>query len=125
MKNHETTNEKLMKNHEKTKKNRGPVKRGDILEYVMGTRTAGADPAWLADAEVVDGLCVFVYEFWNSNLCKDVYDQWTMCHKISEACCLLDDWLEIQVGAQKASFRCIDLHSVAEQCWKKAGWCDS
>ena len=88
---------------------RGAVKRGDILEYVMGTRTAGADPAWLAAAEVVDGLCVFVYEFWNSNLCRDVYDQRTMCHKISEACCLLDDWLETQVGAQKASFRCIDL----------------
>ena len=44
--------------------------RSYILKWVMGTRqTAGADPAWLAWAEVVEGLCVFVYEIWNSNLC--------------------------------------------------------
>ena len=84
--------------------------RSYILKWVMGTReTAGADPAWLAWAEVVDGLCVFVYEFWNSNLCRDVHDKRTMCNIISEACCLTNDWLETQVAAQKESFRCIDL----------------
>ena len=76
----------------------------------MGKRqTAGADPAWLAHAEVVDGLSVFVYEFWNSNLCRNVYDKLTMCNKIFEACCLTDDWLETQVAARVESLRRIDL----------------
>ena len=62
--------------------------------------------AW---AEVVDGLSVFVYEFWNSNLCRDVYDKQTMCNKIIEACCLTDDWLETQVAAWVETLRRIDL----------------
>ena len=75
--------------------------RGYILKWVLGTRkTAGADPAWLAWAEVVDALSVFVYEFWNSNLCKNVFDRLTMCNKIVEACCLKDDSLETQVAAR-------------------------
>ena len=89
---------------------RGREKRGDILEWVMGTRKrAGADSAWLAWGEVVDGLSVFVYEFWSSDLCSDVHDKRTMCNKIFEACCLTDDWLETQVAARVESFRCIDL----------------
>ena len=84
--------------------------RSYILKWVMGTRqTAGADPAWLAWAEVVEGLCVFVYEIWNSNLCWDVHDKRTMCNIISEACCLTNDWLETQVAAQQESLLCIDL----------------
>ena len=84
--------------------------RGYILKWVLGTRkTAGADPAWLAWAEVVDALSVFVYEFWNSNLCKNVYDKLTMCNKIVEACCLTDDSLETQVAARVESVRNIDL----------------
>ena len=80
------------------------------LKWVMGTRqTAGADPAWLACAEAVDGLSVFVYEFWNSNLCRNVYDKLTMCNKIVEACCLTDDLLETQVAARVESLRRIDL----------------
>ena len=84
--------------------------RSYILKWVMGTReTAGADPAWLAWAEVVDGLIVFVYEFWNSNLCRDVHDKRTMCNIISEAGCLTNDWLETQVAAKQESLLCIDL----------------
>ena len=71
---------------------RAREKRGDILEWMMGTRKkAGADSAWLAWGEVVLGLSVFVYEFWSSDLCSDVHDKRTMCNNIFEACCLTDD----------------------------------
>jgi len=32
-----------------------------------------------------------------------------MCNRISEACCLTNDWLETQVAAQQESLLCIDL----------------